>query len=238
MAFAHGSRAKFFLHDRDLSTYLKSAGVSREADTAETSTLGDTDKKFVAGLKSGSFPLEGFLDPAVGAVEALLRAQLGNQIVALYLPQGDALGNFGHAALATLKSDEVGTDIGDAGTVAAELEATDEVDRISDLHPLGAENATGNGTGVDNGASTANGGAGFLIVTANDRNGTTVVKVQHSSDGSTWVDLVTFTTVNAATVPVGERIQVAGTVNRHLRVTRTIGGSTGSITFLAAFGRR
>jgi hypothetical protein len=64
-----------------------------------------------------------------------------------------------------------------------------------------------------------------------------VWKIQHSTDNSTWADLVTF----AASTAVGfERVEVAAgtTVNRYLRAIRTFGGTTTSITSAVAFARR
>jgi hypothetical protein len=86
---------------------------------------------------------------------------------------------------------------------------------------------------VDHGASTANGGSGYLQVT--DYSGFTnvVVKIRHSADDSTYADLITFTTVTAIGA---ERKTVSGTVNRHLLVTGTKTGS-GSITLMAGFYR-
>jgi hypothetical protein len=90
------------------------------------------------------------------------------------------------------------------------------------LQPVAALTATGNGTAVDNAAATNNGGAGHLHVTA--ASGTTPTlngKIQHSVDGSTWVDLITFaqkTTVGA------ERIETAGLSVAQVE-TATVGGA-------------
>jgi L-alanine-DL-glutamate epimerase-like enolase superfamily enzyme len=84
-------------------------------------------------------------------------------------------------------------------------------------------------TGV---ASTA-----YLHVTANSRTAGSVFKVQHSSDNTTFADLITFATV-ATTLTGAEKIEVTGTVNRYVRASFAPGGSTGSITYSLAFARR
>ena len=73
----------------------------------------------------------------------------------------------------------------------------------------------------------------------NTRNGTVTMKIQHSTDNSTFVDLVTFTVVGSTTT-TQERIVVAAgtTVNRYLRAQSTVAGTTGSITPIVAFARR
>jgi hypothetical protein len=107
------------------------------------------------------------------------------------------------------------------------------------LAGLSAIIATGSGTSVDGSASSANGGVGMVHVTANTRNGTNIVKIQHSADNSSWADLVTFTTVPSTTT-TSERISVATgtTVNRYLRANYTVAGSSGSATITVAFSRR
>lgn len=67
---------------------------------------------------------------------------------------------------------------------------------------------------VDNAASSANGGAGYLQVSSFLGVNTGLAIIRHSDDNNTWSTLVTFTVVNGA--PVAERIAVAGTVKRYL----------------------
>jgi len=70
MPFSHGSKAVFKLTDataasRDLTAYLTSTGLSRMADAAEVSTLGNTAKVYVPGMTDGTVPLEGPFDAVV-----------------------------------------------------------------------------------------------------------------------------------------------------------------------------
>ncbi len=103
------------------------------------------------------------------------------------------------------------------------------------LQALAALTATGNGTGLDNAAATTRGGAGHLhVIAASGTSPTCDVKIQHSTDGSTWVDLITFTQATDITY---QRVEVTGTVNRHLRAIRTIGGTGPSFTLAVAFAR-
>ena len=83
---------------------------------------------------------------------------------------------------------------------------------------------------------TSNGGVAYLNVTGvTGTSPNIVVKVQHSTNNSTWVDLATFT---AATAIGAQRIPVSGTVNRYLRTLWTVTGTTPSLTFTASFARR
>ena len=65
---------------------------------------------------------------------------------------------------------------------------------------------------------------------------TLAVKIQHSLDNSTWVDLMTFATLNNATGK--ERIEYTGVIYRYVRCIYTITGTGPSFTFAVAFARR
>jgi len=98
---------------------------------------------------------------------------------------------------------------------------------------------SGSGTGVDNGASSADGGSAYLHVTAHDRTAgdeTATIKVQHSADDITYADLITFDAIASAT-PQAQRKAVTGTVNRWTRDNRTMAGTTPSTTYHLAFSR-
>jgi hypothetical protein len=95
----------------------------------------------------------------------------------------------------------------------------------------------GNLSSVDNSASSTAGGMANLHVTANTiTGGSTTIKVQHSADNSTFVDLITFTAVSASTT-TKEFSAVTGTVNRYIRATASTAGSAGAITFNIVFSR-
>lgn len=72
------------------------------------------------------------------------------------------------------------------------------------------------GNTVDNGASSANGGVGFLQVSGFAGPNAITVKIRHSADGVTLTDLITFTVVSGA--QIAQRVVVAGTVQRQLWV--------------------
>jgi hypothetical protein len=83
-------------------------------------------------------------------------------------------------------------------------------------------------TAVDNGGASSNGIIANLHITASNQS--TIAKIQHSVDNSTWVDLVTFASIAAGRG--AERKIVTGTVNRYLRATwsGTLGTRTVVIT--------
>ena len=65
--FTHGKDAVFKVDDsggtiRDISDILSSVTLSREADTAEVSALGSSDKSYIVGLKDATISIEGMAD--------------------------------------------------------------------------------------------------------------------------------------------------------------------------------
>lgn len=88
------------------------------------------------------------------------------------------------------------------------------------------------GTDSDNGASTAFGAQAYLQVNAFTGTGVDI-KVEHSSDGTTWTTLIDFGTVAGRSALRGA---VTGTVNQHVRVTTGTGTFT-SVTFAAMIVR-
>jgi hypothetical protein len=91
------------------------------------------------------------------------------------------------------------------------------------------------GSSLDHGASTDEGGVGFLHITGLSSGDTIVVKIQDSADNSNWADLITFTVDGSALA--SERIAVTGTVDRYLRATYDVTGASISFPVFVAFMR-
>lgn len=245
MARQHGSKARAYCEDRDLSSYFRSLSLSQEVDTGDVSVLTSAGREFVAGLAMATLSAESpfSLESAGAGLEDLLHGASpafgANDKVLVYLPQGDGAGNVAYGLQGIINGDELGTDTGDAGVESIEVQASGGADRGIVLHALGAETATANGTTQDQTAATAKGGVGFLVCTAAAGTTPTLdVKIQHSTNGSTWADLITFTqrtAKGAQRSALGETV----TVNRYVRAIWTIGGTGGpSFTFNVVFARR
>lgn len=239
MAFDHGSKAKVYCNGYDLTRYLTSVSISGEQEAVEATTLGSTAKTYVPGLQDATISAEGIHSPAIGEIEDVIQAALGsgNESTWCYYPQGDALGASGYGLGAYITSYEVESPVDDVVSVTAEAQSARGLDNIISLHQLVAKTSTGTGMQVDNLTATTNGGVGYLQVTAVSGTGPSLtVKIQHSADGSTWADLITFSAVTASNK--AQRIAVTGTVNRYIRASWTISGTSPSFTFNVAFARK
>jgi len=137
MAFTHGSKAKFSVHDssatlRDISSYLTSTGLSRMADMAETSALGTTAKTYIPGMTDGTIPLDGQFDPTIdGYLSPLLGFE--TPLSWEYFPAGTPVGvtkpKYSGSAFLTSYDIETGTD--DKAGISGELQLTGAVTRAT-----------------------------------------------------------------------------------------------------------
>jgi len=242
MAFVHGKSTVVLCNATNMSPYLKEVSSNQGVDMSDVTAFGTTGtKSYLPGLKDGKVSASGMFDGATGAIDSVFQAVLGNaSVVELSVfPDTDAIGKRGFIAECWETSYNLSSPVADVVQASAEFQASGGVDYAVSLQALSAQTVTGNGTSVDNTTSSANGGIAMLHVTANTQNSTTIIKIQHSVDNSTFTDLGSAFTTIPATTTTSERIVIASgtTVNRYLRVVRTIAG-TGSITYQTSFARK
>lgn len=236
------NKARVMADQFDISQFLQKMNPVKNRDFVESSDLTSTSHEFTPALRGGSFMLEGMYrkKDIVGTSLQDIFAQLPNtQIIVTGYPDTRAIGKPAFLMYADVVKYNLDTPVADL--VKATIECTSQKWAVEDgvsLHDLTAETGTGNSASVDHGAATTNGGVGVLHATAIAGGApSVVVKIQHSANGSTWADLITFAAVTAASK---ERIEVAAgtTINRFLREVHTFGGTTTSITHNVAFARR
>lgn len=226
--FVHGLNTVLHLGGLELTSYFRSSNLDTSKETVETTAFGSTSKTFIPGLRDATASLEGMFDGSLSAaLDSALAAANGKPYT--FFNEGDAVGKFGFGLLAIETGYAVSSGMDDVNQISAEFQANGGADRVEVLHPSISEAATGDGTTVDDGASNADGGVGYLQV---ESVGTSAdVKIQHSVNGTVWTDLITFAT---ATAQGGQRITVPGTVNRYIRAIWTL---TGAAAFQVSFGR-
>lgn len=240
MAFVHGTNGRILGDDLVLSGYLRSFEVGKEREMADVTVLTDTGHRFIPGLDNGTLSFEGLFDStyAAGSIDdEMFTDNAGTVAVVTAAPNGFAVGNRVESLEVRQTNYAISSPVGDAVSLSASWTSEGAVDTGVSLRDLASASATADGTAVDNTAATTNGAVGALHVTANTRNGTTTVKLQHSVDNSVWVDLATFTVVGIGAT-TAERVSATGTVNRYMRAVWTLAGATGSITFAVAGCRR
>lgn len=243
MAVTAGTAAQVLLDEFNLHQFARTFTISPTIDIHDASVLGTTSRIKVAGIKHATASSELFVDDtALTGSYVVLKGKYGAATpgIITFAPQGFALGNRTLLMYAEETTFAISAIVDDLEKITFNAEASeDAVDPGVSLHAYAAETTSTNSASVDNAAATTNGGVGVIHATAISGSGspTLTVKIQHSTNDSTWVDLVTFTALTA----VGkQRVEVATgtTVNRYLRAISTISGSSPSFTYHVSFARR
>jgi hypothetical protein len=238
MAFVASLNSRFYVASAAWAAYARGYSQQVDTDMLEITTLADAAKAFIPGQLSGTVSLDLLLDTAAaaGGEFATMNTWKTTPQVVTFAPRGTTRGNETWNILANQSQASVMSAVADVVTAAVTIQADGSVDAGVVLDPETAITANTNGTSVDNGAATTNGGVGHLHVTAFSGLTSDSVVVEHSTDNSAWSTLATFTSVTGTT---SERLVVAAgtTVNRYLRIRDAVTG-TGSCTRFVSFARR
>jgi hypothetical protein len=249
MSFAHGSSTAVLVNEKVVSSEIAGWTMSHVRAMSEVTTVGQTagqaGARFVPGLMSGSLALRGPQDDdeTAGLTKEITDAiGVDNVFQVTCLPEGltSTVGQPAFFMLGDPTEHTIDALVADAVGYTVSATADESVEMGYVLHAHGAETADGNGTTVDRGANpitpTTRGLVASIHVTAYTGLTSAAIKIQHSTDASSWADLVAFTSVTA----IGkELVRVANgtTVNRYLRVVTDVTG-TGSVTFLVSAAPR
>lgn len=240
MAFVTGQKSRILVDTFHLSTVLDKFDSTDDIVILEKTVFTSPAREYLAGITGSEVTGSGFIDTAAssGHLTLLDGWKTADKPVTIGYP------GFAVATPVQILSSGVSqfkVSAAADGIAAFDFSASTNglLDYGVSLHDLAAETDTANGTAVNGGAATANGGIGSLHVVGALTTVTAVdFKIQHSVNGSTsWADLVTFTTATGAT---SEQIVVAAgtTVRQYTRVAWTATGGPGSFTFQASFARR
>lgn len=230
----HGSSdVGFFLVDGyNLAGVLTTFTDTAEATTEETTCLGVTDQEATpAGTMKADLSQDGFFDDAVNSEHQALAGQGGVSRVVCYGLEGNTAGKRFRAYAGAYASKYVNqAQRGSLHKANATYTVSGAVEDGDIVQPLATVSGDGQSAAVDNLSATTKGGRAYIQVTALTLSGRTgvTVTIQHSVDGTTWVDLASVSAIAAA--PTASRIVVAGTINRYLRCTRAFAGTGGTPT--------
>lgn len=236
MAFVHGKDVVIYVNENNYSTYFNNADSSQTADVAETTTFGNSAKTYIPGDKDGTISLGGLFDATADAVlQPLLGGADFNLVLGL---DGVATGDRNTFGKGNITNYAVSSPVGDV--VATSIDVQPDNGLFSGVVITNSAFTTtgAQGSAVDNTTSTSGGAGAFLIVTSvSGTSPTGDVKIQHSADNVTYVDLITFTQATGATSEI-KYVDKGTTINRYVRVHNTIGGSsTPTINAIVGFGR-
>lgn len=247
VTFRAGKGIRPLVDEKDMSAFLTEVSVAAERDPLDVTTFQDNDRNYIPGLGNVTASMDGFFAASTTAVDDLanyMDSQIGGSTKMVVTI--DMQGTTGGRAL-MLTGDHTAYDIDskadDVVGLSVDIQGSNGYAGGVMLRPLSAATSTGSNTGVITPGTTAaggttGGGVAHLHVTE-ESTANAVFKVQHSTSGSTWADLITFATVTSG--PTFQRSTVAGTVKERVRSTiSTFSTSTGteSVTAAVAFSRR
>ena len=253
----YGSPAGFFLFDGYSLLANKLQGMRQliSANSEPSTAFGDGwEENLPTGMRRGELAQEGaFFSDDAGSFHERLAGASGS-------PDSDVNGTPGVACVG-FEGNLLGQEfVGYSGAIAVSYEVISTVNSVTRANAeyvisgivergeivVALASTSGDGdsesTPVDGGAGNApstDGGSAYLQMTALDLSGRPdlQVTVRDSDDNIVYGDLVAFTAVTAA--PAGERVTVAGNVERYVAADWVYGGAAGTptATFFVGFAR-
>jgi hypothetical protein len=245
-SFRHGKGIRPLIDEKDLSPFLTEVTVSAEQDTPEVTTFQDNDRSFIPGLRDVTFAFDGLFaastTPADDIVNYLDGALGGSTRMVVTVDVQASTGGRAWMLTGDQTTYDIQTPVDDVVSVSADVQGSHGYSGGRMLRPLAAATSTGSNSavatpGTTSAGGTTGGGVGHFHLTAQSTITSVVTKIQHSTSGSTWADLIAFT---AATAETFQRSTVSGTVKEQLRSTISTftGGAGKSATVAVAFSRR
>lgn len=237
MAKVNGLNVRLYVEGVDLSGDANAvSGLGYSQELYDVTTLDVSARKRIIGTVDGEISVDAWFDNATSHQHATWTSNSGKLPTAdqeVLVPMGGSVGDAVTGLVSKQGVYGVTRGVGSAISANATFTANGfgpEFGVMLTAHDDTVASAA-TGTAVDNGASSANGGAGY-IQSFSLASGTAVCKIQHSADNSTYTDLVTFTSVTGVTA---ERVEVSGTVNRYIKYS--ISGTFSNLKMAMAFSR-
>ena len=219
----------------DLSCVLQSLNMSAKADVLQNTTLCATSAHtHQKALTERSLSGAGFFksstvtaENAHGLFNTALDSVAGNYLL-LYGRDGATDGALAELMNLVETKYDINTVVGEFVGVTFDAQTT-KTDSANN-YQIGVFLFNQTVTGATNGATydSTSGGTGYLIQIHNlAGDGTAAVIIQHSTNGSTWADLVA--TANYAVASGTQVANTATSVNRYLRAVVTPNGTTNRV---------
>lgn len=132
MAFVHGKGTKFKIDTgadalTDISAYLNNVDVSWEVDTPETTTFGNSDRTYIAGLRNATISIAGIWDATLDAVIASQPAGATTLLNFEYGPAGLTGGLVKYSGTCLLTSYSLGSPVDGVATFSADYQVSGAV---------------------------------------------------------------------------------------------------------------
>lgn len=236
----HGKNTGIVLGTRDVTRWCNEVSSDQSVDVADASCFDEPEgaKVYVQGLRDTKFSYgareQGTPDGLRQLEDDIAATDLDAPFM-VGLDRGFHPGRIVQMGSVLTAKVSLSAPVGDVVQVSGDLQANGHIYLGRSLALKAAYTASATGAQVDLG-SPADGALIQFYVVENTSDGSTAVTVQHSDDGSTWVDYSTVT-VQAGDL-LGEARVVEDSIDRYVRVVVAKAGSSGSATIRVAIARR
>lgn len=139
MAFTHGKKSVFKIDNAagtltDISAFCEEVSLSRDIETAETTTFGNDAKTYITGLTDATVSVSGKFDAGTAsAVDPVLSGILGSASTVSWVYRANSAStsstNPEYQGEGIVTSYEVSSAVGDAVTFSAEIQCTGAITR-------------------------------------------------------------------------------------------------------------
>jgi len=129
LSFQHGKNAFLSIDGTDISAYTNSQSLNRMKDNFETTTFGNNDKTFIAGLREYDLSIGGPWDPALDLV--MSTADDNASGVFIFGPEGNTSGDVRYSGNAFIANYNVDSPVGGGVTWTATFKPSGAVTRYS-----------------------------------------------------------------------------------------------------------
>ena len=241
MAKVNGLNVRFYVEGYDLSgdaNALSAMGYTNEL--LDVTALDSSARKRIIGIVDSEITCDAWFDNAASKQHAIWTSNSGKQPTTdqeIVIPFGSAVGDQFVGLVAKQGTYSVTRSPGSAISANAVFSANGSAAEFGEM--LTAHDDThstaGSGTVVDSGASSSNGGTGYLQLLSLDSGSVTVNLQESTSSGGSYSNFMTFSTVAAAAAPAAERLTMEGTVQRYIKVTTT--GTFSNAKIVVGFSR-
>jgi len=241
MAKTNGLNCRLYVEGYDLSGDANSfSGGGYINELLDVTTLDVSARKRIIGSVDSEMSFDAWFDNAASHQHAVWSSNSGKLPTAdqdILIPMGSAVGDQFVGLVAKEGAYNVARSGGSAISANATFSANGSAAEFGEMLTAfdDTHSSASSGTVVDSGASSSNGGSGYLQLLSLDSGSVTVNLQESTSSGGSYSNFMTFSTVAAAAAPSAERLTNEGTVQRYIKVTTT--GTFSNAKIVVGFSR-
>ena len=226
--FIHGKKSRVYVSGYDIGQYLKTFSLTATVDTPEASRFGSSYKEYVVGLVDEVVTGDGYFKGSTYQSDYIFNQTFGSTCIWSFYQNGTTVGSQGYGTKSIQNTYKLTSPIDNVVAASVEAKSNVGIEQIKSLHAYQAESNSSYEIALDGIAATTRGAVGYLQMGVPTGGISAKVAIQHSAVGSTWDNLILFSSGAAASA---QRNSTITTVKRYTRAQWTLSSTVGSATF-------